>query len=290
VAAGIIRGRNGSTRSDHLRSTRPCSFLAYAVLTVGVGFKLVPLLLIPVFVLDAAFQRSNNFWRAVIRESAIALLVLSTWPLLTYVFGGGDRSFVYLEYHAERAPDITSVYAGPLFLGWNVDVTYAYTCLTIRGEMADTVGRLSPYVVLVALGLAILVFTRAVRRNVAQNRLSLLASGCVLVWLAFILTNKVGSPQYLLWIAPLVPLLPRQSTSDRRWPIGFVLAGSVGTAMYPFLFPSLVGDPTEDFVWPGPNTLGLVLLFARWSIIGVLTVWLAVRLWKTGSQHNLNGL
>ena len=37
------------------------------------------------------------------------------------------------------------------------------------------------------------------------------------MWLVFILTNKVGSPQYVLWVAPLAPLLPLRTWGGWVW-------------------------------------------------------------------------
>ena len=72
---------------------------------------------------------------------------------------------------------------------------------------------------------ALLVEGRAIRRAPVSGRTPVVASGCVLVWLAFLLTNKVGSPQYLLWLAPLVPLLPLRTRAERTWGVAFVVAG-----------------------------------------------------------------
>jgi hypothetical protein len=167
-----------------------------------------------------------------------------------------------------------------------VDVVYAFTSFTIRGPAADTVAQISPWLTLVALGLAILVICRAIRRCSPQDRMSIVASGCVLVWLAFILTNKVGSPQYLFWLCPLVPFLPLKTNGDRRWAGGFIIAALLATLVYPFMWLSVTGIAvsSQPVSWPGPNAIGLALLVARWASIAVLTVWLAVRLWKNGSQ------
>jgi hypothetical protein len=96
----------------------------------------------------------------------------------------------------------------------------------------------------------------------------------------------VGSPQYLLWLAPLVPLLPMQTDGDRRWACGFVVAALLVTLTYPFLWHSVLGKPIPDQpgTWAGPNAVGFVLLIARWAVLALLTVWMGVRLLKDGFQ------
>ena len=77
---------------------------SYAVLALGAAFKIVPVLLVPVFVLAAATSSAGaaRFWPALWRHSAYAGAILVAWPVLAYAFGGGDRAFVFLQYHSGR--------------------------------------------------------------------------------------------------------------------------------------------------------------------------------------------
>jgi len=263
--------------------------IAYALLTAGAAFKLVPVLLFPLFVLSAAAQRGGRFWPAVARESGAAFLVLAAWPVLAVLFGGGDRAFVYVKYHAERGVELGSSYAAPLLLVPGARVGESYSSRDVRGPFTAQVAKAAQVLTLVAVGAAVLVAGRAIRRSSGADRVPALVGGCVLVWLAFVLTNKVGSPQYLLWIAPLVPLLPLRTGTERIWAIGFVTAGLLATLMYPYLWPAVHGPPVPDQpdTWAGPTAIGFVLLFARWSVVIVLTGYLAYRMWWCHSAPEL---
>jgi hypothetical protein len=254
--------------------------VAYAVLTAGVAFKLVPAVLLPVFVFAAAAQRGGRFWPAVLREAAVAAVILLLWPVLAYGFGGGDRAFVFLKYHAARGLELGSLYSAALLPWADTEIGYDFGGYVVRGPVPDAVARVAQVVVLAAVGLAVFVAGRAVYRVPAARRIPVVAAGCVLVWLAFIATNKVGSPQYLLWLAPLVPLMPLRTAGDRRWAVGFVIAGLLATLTYPYLWKLVHGAPLPDRTdaWAGPTPFGLALLFARWAVVVVLTGWLAVRL------------
>src|SRR5438477_9365729 len=82
--------------------------LAYAALVAGTAYKLVPVLLLPVFVLAAAAARAGpgatagRYLAAVAREAVVAAVVLALWPVLTYWLGGGERAFVFLTFHTDR--------------------------------------------------------------------------------------------------------------------------------------------------------------------------------------------
>ena len=106
----------------------------------------------------------------------------------------------------------------------------------------------------------------------------MLAAGCTLVWLVFILTGKVGSPQYLLWLAPLVPLGLLRSKWDYRAAVIFVAACLLATLTYPYLWTNVHGPSVTEGTWAGPNVLGYALLFARWVPLAAYAIWLYVRL------------
>lgn len=266
-----------------LGSGRP--WLAYTLLTAGAAFKVVPAVLLPAFVIGAAV-RGERFWPRLAREAIVAVGIFALWPLGAVLLGGGERAFVYTQYHSERGLELGAALAAPALLAGERDVGYAFGGYVVRGATADAVARAAPVLTLVGLALALPVVLRAIRRAAPANRVEAVASGCVLLWLVFLLTNKVGSPQYLLWLAPLVPLLALRAPAERKWGVAFVVAGVLATLVYPYLWPQVHGAPVSGRAdaWTGPTAFGFALVLARWGVVAVLTGVLAVRLWRTGAN------
>ena len=258
----------------------------YSILTAGAAFKVVPVLLLPVLVIAAA-ARAPRFWPALVKHAAIAGAILALWPILAYSLGGGERSFIYLKYHSARGLELGSAYSAPVLLAAGGEIRYEYGGYAVRGDVADTVAKASSIIAGLALIVAVVVAGRSLRRADDTQRLPVLAAGCALVWLAFILTGKVGSPQYLLWLAPLVPLGFLRTKWDYRAAALFVAACLLTTLIYPYLWVNVHGPaiPGETGVWAGPNGLGYALLVARWGALVAYALWLCVRLESIASTN-----
>ena len=295
----------------------------YAVLAAGAAFKLVPALLLPVWVLAAAAARPGRFPVNVLREAAVAGAVLAAWPVLTYLSGGGERGFAFLTYHADRGLQLEAPLAWPVFLlDPAARVGHGHGSYNVTGDLAARVAALAKWLMLlsvpVTVGLAARGFWRAARsgslgawltpsprvlrseplprggegepRTTGTGRLPNahaalvphVVASALLVWLAFIAANKVGSPQYLHWVLPLVPLLPLRTWGERGWAALLVLAGGLTSLVFPCFYPAVYGPrlPTDPVTWGGPSGFGLFLLAARSVTLVAAAVWLGWRVWR----------
>ena len=273
---------------------RGWSVAAYAILTVGAAYKLVPVLLLPVFVLAFAAMRSapgatpRRFLLAMVKESLVAGVVLAMYPLLSYWLWG-ERSFVFLTFHSARGLQLEAPATWLVFLlDPNTDVVYAYWCFTLRGALADRIAAASTPLVALAAGLSVLIAGRGFWRMARSPNVPVrnavvthLAAASLLMWLGFILFTKVGSPQYLLWPAALLPLVPLRGR-DRWFALAMLLAMGFTTLVFPCLYREVFGggDENNPATWTRPTPLGLVLLAGKSIALAVSFLWLAAIVWR----------
>ncbi len=270
---------------------------SYLLLVLGTAFKLVPALLLPVWVFAAATWRSgpharfSTFSRAVVIEAGIAGALLLLWPVLTYYFGGGDRAFVFLSYHTERGLQLEAPPAWPtMLLDPDAVVVHGYGSYNFRSALGDRIAHYLKYAMLAAVAITCLIagrgFWPAASAETKPTPATLgphIVASAVLVWLGFILVNKVGSPQYLLWIAPLIPLLPLRGAAAWCWATLVVAVCGLTTLGYPTFYKYLKGEllPGEPGVWAGPNTWCMLLLSARSLGLLAATIWLGHTTWRS---------
>ncbi|GER83484.1 hypothetical protein KTAU_21210 [Thermogemmatispora aurantia] len=177
----------------------------------------------------------------------LALVVGTTGAFALLDFQGAVAS--QLAYFAQRPVQIES--SGTLVIwlatlaGQTVHVVYTYGSINL----------LSPLVPAVSLGstLALLAGYGLVLWQSARGRLAF-SEAALAALLVFVATGKVFSPQYLMWLMPLVAYL---TATRRRWLLWFGLIALLTSLIYPFLY-TRVQDATQ--VWRVPGFLPVVEL------------------------------
>jgi uncharacterized membrane protein len=155
--------------------------LAGVMVGLGVAAKLYPLFLLGAFLVEALRRRRTDLWALAVVGAAAAWLVVNLPALVT----GPSAWKVFWTFNSERGADLGSLWLVADQLGLQSSaheinvvsgLVFAVACASILG-----------------LGL------RAPRRpTVAQIGFLVVA--------AFLVTNKVYSPQYVLWLLPLAVL------------------------------------------------------------------------------------
>jgi hypothetical protein len=142
---------------------------------------------------------------------AVGLSIVNL-PMLALAAGPYLETF---RYHGLRGVQIESVYAGLLLLlrplGAQLSVEESFGSTNLANPATELIKLVSPCLFVVASGYVLL------RRRFAPNGLGVSVLSCVLL-LVFMLTNRVFSPQYLIWIAaPLLVLAAHQPAERRLW-------------------------------------------------------------------------
>jgi hypothetical protein len=125
------------------------------------------------------------------------------------------------------------------------------------------VSLMTPMMALAVVGvLALVVWAK--HRGAPTQRLLLVASLALAT--AIVVFNKVGSPQYMLWLAPIIAVGITQSWRAWRTPALLMVAISVLTTfVFPILYrPLIAGDPGVALLLTSRNMLLVVLL--GWTV------------------------
>ena len=227
----------GMTAGAMVAWARGRPVLAGALIGLGAAAKLYPVLLLgPLLLLAIRTGKGRGMVRTAVSAGVVWLVV--NVPIM-YLYPTGWYEFIKLN--SERPAEYDSWYA-------------IYSTLSGSHVFDNANGADSPSFLnalsLVLFGLACLAiawFALATRRRPR------LAQLIFLVVAAFLLTNKVWSPQYSLWLLPLVALaLPRwrpvlawQFSEAVVWlllMLSFAGVSNKGLSIYPFVAAAILRD------------------------------------------------
>lgn len=130
----------------------------------------------------------------------------------------------------------------------------------VTGPGANIAASAMTPLMLVAVTAIVILVGLARRRGVASS--TLVVNGALALVCALVVFNKVGSPQYILWIAPVVAFGLAGSWRSWRTPAILLLAiAALTTLVFPvFYIPLLDGDVAVAVLLTTRNVLLIVLL------------------------------
>jgi hypothetical protein len=310
-----------------LLSSRLSYAWSFALLALAINFKLVPIVLAPVWAIGSLPEDcsliSLRSLRLVIVRSALLLSLVATIFLPFYI-ASGRPALDFLTYHQSRGIELGSVYGLPNVLkrltGTPITVEYTYGSINIVSALATDLAKLAPlFTACALLGATILLIAHAhrvgqprrvngepgrisagsppgayatglaQRATLAQRHSQLFAAFTLLFLMLFIATNKVFSPQYLLWLAPLLALALPKNARGQWLMAGFLLICSLSTLLVPFLFVlDLYNASSETVPRPvNPPTIRLCLiLLARNMLYLGLVLGLLILITKARKNEN----
>lgn len=178
------------------RGGRAATVLGYASLGFGAAAKLVPALA----TLPLALVRRRN----TVSGFAVFFAVVALFFVPAILLAGGQftESFAY---HAQRGLQVESVGASVLMqLGWIQEIVFKFGAFEARGRGTDFASSISLPITAALLGLTALVMYRQYRAG--RLDAGLFPRYAAALVLAFMLGSKVLSPQYMIWLLPLISL------------------------------------------------------------------------------------
>jgi len=274
---------------------------ALVVLAVAIDFKVYPAVLAPLWLVASLPAAALADWRGGGRRLArlmagrVLLLVGTALALLLpFLVVQGPDALQFVAFNAQRGLQLESVGASILMLlqvvGQPLQIVARYGAYEVVGPLSPGLALASIPLTLLAVAVVWWLYVRAVlplarpaaggpppaREAARPGDGTLVATlapdalvlAAVAMLLAVMVMAKVLSPQYFLWLLPLVPLLGG-GRRMRTWQVGFVVLLALSTVVFPGLYSS------------GPLTLALLL---RNGVLLVLTATACARLagpWST---------
>jgi len=189
----------------------------------------------------------------------------------TWLTGGLPHIMDFLLNQGERGMQLEATFSTPWvwlsvfhIAGSKMADNTAINSTEVYGPGASTAAFLmQPLLVLAAVTAAILL-VRAMRRGAEREELFL--EGSLMMVTAFIVFNKVGSPQFIIWLAPVI--IAGLTHDWERWKVPAALL--MGIAMttfviYPLFYTPLIhAHPVMAAILTTRNVLLVVLLW--WSV------------------------
>jgi len=208
---------------------------AAALLTAAAWIKIWPAALVAAAVLAARARLRILLTAAAVSVSIIVLLLL---------LGGGEHVFGFLTAQTGRGLQVEAVAATPflwLAMTGAASIVYSHEILTFQIEApgASTVASLlTVAMVLVVAATAVIGGVQALRRASFSRLLPPLALALVV---ALIVTNKVGSPQFQVWLIAPAVLWIVLDRARAALPVAMVLVLCALTCLvYPLMYDALL--------------------------------------------------
>jgi uncharacterized membrane protein len=248
--------------------------LGFVALGLGTAAKIFPIVLVPLACLQVARETGAREARRGLAAFAVALGVV-VLPFVALAPGGVRFS---ITRQTGRALQIETLGSSMLLVahavgGYAAHPKFGSGSWNLAGSLPDALAALQTALQLVAWLLVVVVFARG---NRGREQLLVGAAAAVAVWILF---GKVLSPQYLLWLVPLVALCVGRKPAKLAFPLGLVAALGLTQAVYPGRYDELVRL----------DSLPIWLLVARNALLVVLAAALVYRLYREGVVEEVRG-
>lgn len=262
-------------------------WLAYLSLSLATFIKIYPVLIIFLFlVLDLWRRKMNN-----ILIGIISFIVFLT-PTVYFSVAGNERFQGFLSYQtASRDLQIESIWAGASFgleklgLVEPSKIVLQSGAFEISNQYAKNLGKINLYIITLIFIISSIILAMNLKPwkekfnlNITKYRLpskteltQLAIVGSLFVITTFLLWNKVLSPQYLIWIIIMLPLLGLINLTKKQ-------SLQIGIAWLTILILTFILYPLSYNELIKQNTLHVIILLFRNSLLFLWWIWLFKKL------------
>lgn len=238
--------------------------IAAALFTIAGWIKIWPVALFAAMI--AVFKKRLQ---AIIVATTISASIISVGLL-----AGGTKVFGFVLQQQERGIQIESVMATPwmwLAKQGSANIFFDEAVLTnqVSGPLVQDLAAISNYVMFIALAITVFLAIRAVQAG--RNRTQVFVLASLTGVLDLIVFNKVGSPQFMIWLA--VPLVALVYFGLNRSKVALAMGAAI-------LFLTQLVYPVFYIELLGLETMPLGLLTVRNLLLIALLIWANTQLLK----------
>jgi hypothetical protein len=230
---------------------------------LGMCAKLYPIFLIAVLAGYLLAERKFSSLGRLVAGCAIALLAV----FLPFALITDGKVFMFLEYHQDRGLHVESVAGGFLLLAHHlhwaaVELQFKFNSFQLASPWADRIQNgmfLSTLALVGSAAVRSWFLMSKAHRQEGRVKLRSAAALAFFVILVSMISSKVLSPQYMIWLMPFAGFL------RFRQAVLFLGICVMSTALYPFLYLRLLDMDLTT----------ILLLNLRNGLMVGLAVWLA---------------
>jgi uncharacterized membrane protein len=246
---------------------------AWVFLALGFMTKFYPAVIAPIYIFYYLRDRSyKRIWEGLTIFAGVCLVILL--PFLVTAPGSIGN---LVNTHSARPLQLETTYSSVLLIIDKVtnnspEIVYSYGSKNIMNPPADTLAAVSWLVMVLLLLAAYWLICRSIKSNTTSSpetgMYALLVIGVLLV------SGKILSPQFLIWLLPLLPLV-----GDKKGILltaFFIVIGGLTYYIYPAHYQGL--ENNESMV--------IAALFIRNLLLIFLTATIAVFIYKSKSRTN----
>lgn len=241
---------------------------AFAFLALATVLKFYPLVLLLPFLLAQQMQAREQWysWRRLVPLATfVAVCAVDMGVSLALDVEGTLAPLSYFQY---RPIQVESASASLLwlasFLGYPLTFVHTYGSLNVLSSLESAASLLSTIVL--AVGLLVTYWLQW------RGKIDV-ATSTLLTLLIVMFTGKVFSPQYMIWVAPLVGYV---GEARWKWLLSWGAVSALTTLIYPYIYistPELLRVPQQPLFFP-TTTARNALLF----LVVFVVLWYAARI------------
>src|SRR2546421_914023 len=229
---------------------------AFALLALAILLKFYALVLLPPLFIAQQLQYRGSKWYAIRRwDGILTFVVVGVVVTSISLVLSVDGTLGPLAYFRDRPIQVESLAAAVLwighFAGYHVQYVYTFGSLNAISTLSSKVSLLSSLCFVAGL-----VYTYWLQ---LRGKLDVF-SASLLALLISMITGKIFSPQYLMWVAPFIAYIGK---SNWKWLVSWGIVCVLTTCIYPFIYtyaPDGLSVPRVPLFYPLVLLRGVIIL------------------------------